>query len=75
LTQCLSYHYKKNYTIDGVGLNPLKAHSPNILEGEKIYGDGKYANGLRKVKRRGMIVRSFPERKENQGIEGAKEMF
>ena len=30
---------KSNYTIDGVGLNPLKAHSPDILEGNKIYGD------------------------------------
>jgi len=66
---------KSNYTIDGVGLNPLKAHSPDILEGEKIYGDAKYGNGLRHVKRGGMIVRSFNERPENKGIEGAKEMF
>jgi hypothetical protein len=56
-------------------LNPLKAHSPDVLEGNKIYGDAKYANGLRKVKRGGMIVRSFNHRKENKGIEGAKEMF
>ena len=25
---------KSNYTIDGVGLNPLKAHSPDVLEGQ-----------------------------------------
>ena len=67
---------KSNYTIDGVGMNPLKAHSPEILEGEnKIYGDGKYANGLRHAKRGGMIVKSFPNRKENQFIEEAKPMF
>ena len=66
---------KSNYTIDGVSLNPLKQHSPDVLEGEKVYGDAKYANGLRKVKRGGMIVRSFNSRPENKGIEGAKEMF
>ena len=66
---------KSNYTIDGVGLNPLKAHSPDILEGEKVYGDKKYENGLRHAKRGGMIVRSFNERKENQFIEEAKPMF
>ena len=27
---------KSNYTIDGVGFNPLKAHCPDILEGEKV---------------------------------------
>jgi len=66
---------KSNYTIDGVGMNPLKAHSPDILEGNKIYGDGKYANGLRHAKRGGMIVRSFNERKENKFIQEAKPMF
>ena len=67
---------KSNYTIDGVGLNPLKAHSPDILEGEKVYGDKKYGNGLRHVKRGGkIIVRSFNERPENKFIEEAKEMF
>ena len=67
---------KSNYTIDGVGMNPLKAHSPEILEGDnKIYGDGKYGNGLRHAKRGGMIVRSFPNRKENQFIDEAKPMF
>ena len=61
---------KSNYTIDGVGLNPLKAHSPDILEGQKVYGDGKYANGLRPVKRGGkIIVRSFNNRKENQFVQ------
>ena len=67
---------KSNYTIDGVGMNPLKAHSPDILEGEKIYGDKKYGNGLRHVKRGGkIIVKSFPNRKENQFIDEAKPMF
>jgi len=67
---------KSNYTIDGVGLNPLKAHSPDILEGNKIYGDGKYGFGLRPVKRAGSIrVRSFNERPENKFIEEAKPMF
>ena len=67
---------KSNYTIDGVGLNPLKAHSPDILEGNKIYGDKKYGNGLRHAKRAGSIrVRSFNERPENKFIEEATEMF
>jgi len=57
-------------------LNPLKQHSPDILEGNKVYGDGKYGFGLRQAKRGGkIIVRSFNERPENKGIEGAKEMF
>ena len=67
---------KSNYTIDGVSLNPLAQHSPDILEGEKVYGDKKYGNGLRHVKRGGkIIVRSFNERPENKFIEEAKEMF
>jgi len=67
---------KSNYTIDGVGLNPFKAHSPDILEGQKVYGDGKYANGLRPVKRGGkIIVRSFNNRKENQFVQEVKPMF
>jgi len=67
---------KSNYTIDGVSLNPLKQHSPDILEGEKVYGDAKYANGLRHVKRGGkIIVRSFNERPENKFIDEAKPMF
>jgi len=57
-------------------LNPLKQHSPDVLKGQKVYGDGKYANGLRQAKRAGSIrVRSFNERPENKFIEGAKEMF
>jgi len=64
------------YTINEKNLNPLRQHSYNILEGQKVYGDGKYANGLRHAKRGGkIIVRSFPERKENQFIEEAKPMF
>jgi len=66
---------KSNYTIDGVSLNPLAQHSPDILEGQKVYGDGKYGFGLRHVKRGGMIVRSFNERPENKFIEEAKPMF
>jgi hypothetical protein len=67
---------RSNYTIDGVSLNPLAQHSPNILEGKKVYGDKKYGNGLRHAKRGGkIIVRSFPERKENKFVEEAKEMF
>ena len=67
---------KSNYTIDGVGMNPLKAHSPDILEGNKVYGDGKYANGLRHAKRGGkIIVRSYNNRKENQFVQEAKPMF
>ena len=67
---------KSNYTIDGVGLNPLKAHSPDILEGQKVYGDKKYGNGIRHVKRGGkIIVRSFNNRKENQFIDEVKPMF
>ena len=44
---------KSNYTIDGVGLNPLKAHSPDILEGNKIYGDKKYGNGNGTTRKKG----------------------
>ena len=67
---------KSNYTIDGVSLNPLAQHSPDILEGEKVYGDGKYGFGLRHAKRGGkIIVRSFNERKENKFIQEAKPMF
>ena len=67
---------KSNYTIDGVSLNPLKQHSPDVLEGNKIYGDSKYGNGLRQVKRGGkIIVRSFNERPENRFIEGPTDMF
>jgi len=67
---------KSNYTIHGVSMNPLKQHSPNILEGEKVYGDSKYGNGIRQAKRSGkIIVRSFNNRKENKGIDEAKPMF
>ena len=67
---------KSNYTIDGVSLNPLAQHSPEILEGNKVYGDGKYANGLRHVKRGGkIIVRSFNNRRENRFIDEVKPMF
>jgi len=67
---------KSNYTIDGISLNPLKQHSPDVLEGNKIYGDSKYGNGLRQVKRGGkIIVRSFNERPENRFIEGPTDMF
>ena len=67
---------KSNYTIDGVSLNPLAQHSPEILEGNKVYGDGKYANGLRHVKRGGkIIVRSYNNRKENQFVQEVKPMF
>ncbi len=67
---------KSNYTIDGVSLNPLAQHSPDILEGEKVYGDKKYGNGLRHVKRGGkIIVRSYNNRKENQFVQEAKPMF
>ena len=67
---------KSNYTIDGVDLNPLAQHSPDVLEGNKIYGDSKYGNGIRHVKRGGkIIVRSYNERPENRFIEEAKEMF
>ena len=58
-----------------MSLNPLAQHSPDILEGNKIYGDGKYGNGLRHAKSGGMIVRSFNERKENKFIQEAKPMF
>jgi len=64
------------YTINEKNLNPLAQHSPNILEGEKVYGDGKYANGIRQAKRGGkIIVRSFNNRKENRFIEGPTDMF
>ena len=67
---------KSNYTIDGVSLNPLAQHSPDILEGQKVYGDKKYGNGIRHVKRAGSItVRSFNERKENQFVQEVKPMF
>ena len=59
-----------------MSLNPLAQHSPEILEGNKIYGDGKYANGLRHAKRGGkFIVKSFNNRKENKFIQEAKPMF
>jgi len=64
------------YTINEKNLNPLRQHSPNILEGNKVYGDGKYGNGLRHVKRGGkIIVRSFNNRKENQFVQEVKPMF
>jgi len=64
------------YTINEKNLNPLRQHSYNILEGQKVYGDGKYANGLRPVKRGGkIIVRSFNNRKENQFVQEVKPMF
>jgi len=66
---------KSNYTIDGVSLNPLAQHSPEILEGNTVYGDKKYGNGLRYAKRGGMIVKSFHNRPENKGIDEAKPMF
>jgi len=67
---------KSNYTIDGVGFNPLNAHSPDVLEGDKVYGDKKYGNGIRHVKRGGkIIVRSYNERPENRFIEGPTDMF
>ena len=67
---------KSNYTIDGVSLNPLAQHSPEILEGNTVYGDKKYGNGLRHVKRGGkIIVRSYNNRKENQFVQEAKPMF
>ena len=66
---------KSNYTIDGVGMNPLKAHSPDILEGNKIYGDSKYGFGLRHAKMGGMIVKSFNNLPENRFIDEAKPMF
>jgi hypothetical protein len=57
-------------------LNPLAQHSPNILEGKKVYGDKKYGNGLRHANRGGkIIVRSFNERPENKFIEEAKPIF
>ena len=67
---------KSNYAIDGVGLNPLKAHSPDVLEGQKVYGDSKYGFGLRHAKNGGkIIVKSFNNRPENKGIDEAKPMF
>ena len=67
---------KSNYTIDGVSLNPLKAHSPDVLEGQKVYGDSKYGFGLRHAKNGGkIIVKSFNNRPENKGIDEAKPMF
>ena len=66
---------KSNYTIDGVSLNPLAQHSPDILEGNKIYGDSKYGFGLRHAKRGGMIVKSFNNLPENRFIDEAKPMF
>ena len=64
------------YTINENNLNPLAQHSPDILEGQKVYGDKKYGNGIRHVKRGGkIIVRSYNERPENRFIEEAKPMF
>jgi hypothetical protein len=64
------------YTINEKNLNPLAQHSYNILEGQKVYGDKKYGNGIRPVKRAGSItVRSFNERPENKFIEEVKPMF
>ena len=64
------------YTITEKNLNPLAQHRYNILEGQTVYGDGKYANGIRHAKRAGSIpVRSYPERKENQFIDEANPMF
>ena len=40
-----------DYTIDGVSLNPLKSHSPDILEGQKVHGDEIYGFELRHAKR------------------------
>jgi len=57
-------------------LNPLKQHSYEILEGQKVYGDAKYGFGLRRAKRGGkIIVKSFNNRPENKFIDEAKPMF
>ena len=57
-------------------MNPLAQHSPEIVKGEKVYGDSKYGNGLRPVNRAGSVrVRSYNERPENKFIEEAKPMF
>jgi len=64
------------YTINEKNLNPLAQHSYEVLEGQKVYGDAKYANGIRQAKRAGSItVRSYPERKENQFVQEVKPMF
>jgi len=64
------------YTVNEKNINPLAQHSPNILQGEKIYGDGKYANGIQPVKRGGKrIFRSYSERPENRFIDEVKPMF
>ena len=64
------------YTINDKNLNPLRQHSLDILEGQKVYGDAKYANGLRHAKRAGSItVRSFNNLKENQFVQEVKPMF
>ena len=67
---------KPEYTINEKNLNPLAQHSPTILEGNTVYGDKKYGNGLRHVKRGGkIIVRSFNNRRENRFIDEVKPMF
>lgn len=52
--------------------NPLAQHSTDILESKKdeIVGDKTfYGNGLRSRKKRPVIVKSFPNRPENRGVE------
>ena len=67
---------KPEYTINEKNLNPLAQHSPTILEGNTVYGDKKYGNGLRYAKRGGkIIVRSFNNRPENRFIDEVKPMF
>jgi hypothetical protein len=66
-----------DYTIGEKSLNPLTQHSANVLDKtpDVVYGDSKYGNGVRKVKRGGMIVRSYNERPENKFIDEPNEMF
>ena len=68
-----------DYTLQNKSLNPLNQHSADILskKPDVVYGDAKFGNGVRKVKRGGMIVRSFNERPENKFEEpdGSVEMF
>jgi hypothetical protein len=70
-----------DYTIGEKSLNPLTQHSANVLDKtpDVVYGDAKFGNGMRKkkprMKRGGMIVKSFNSRPENQFIDEPNEMF
>jgi hypothetical protein len=63
------------YTINEKS-QPISTTLLRYFRRRERYGDKKYGNGIRHVKRGAkIIVKSFNNRPENKGIDEAKEMF